>query len=216
MRHRRHQYRFNRTSEHQLALRRNLAQSLIEHGQITTTLPKARDVSAFAERAVTLAVTARKRADAKDAAGALRARRILARMLNDRSIIPKEKRGDYIGMSDSDRDRTLRALNGRRYRTGEPRGRLEFTGESVLHRLMEKVAPKFMDRPGGYTRVIRLPDRRVGDGGELAIVQFVGGEEAPRSLTKPARSARQRRSEARYRLAAQMAKGGPKARAADE
>ena len=44
--------------------------------------------------------------------------------------------------------------------------------KEVVRRLFEEVAPRFTDRPGGYTRVMRLGRRR-GDGAELAIIEFV-------------------------------------------
>src|SRR5438874_13829907 len=45
----------SRDTEHRKALRRNLAQSLFEHGKVRTTLPKAKEVRAFAEKLITLA-----------------------------------------------------------------------------------------------------------------------------------------------------------------
>jgi len=109
-------------------------------------------------------------------------------------------------MSDAKRHKTMRARSGRRYRTGAAKGRLDFTGESVTHRLIQTIAPKYADRPGGYTRVIRLADRRLGDQSELAIVQLVGDEEGPGSLTRPAKSARRRRADARYAAAVKAVK----------
>ncbi len=185
---------------------RNMAQNLIEHGQITTTLAKAKTLRPYVERLVTLAVRSRRFTSQSDAAGALRARRRIYRVLGDRGIIAAEHREAYVGMSDAARAKTMRMASGRRHRTGEPRGRLAFTAESVIHRLIEKIAPQFEDRPGGYTRVVRLADRRVGDASRLAILQLVGGEEAPLSLTKPAKSARKRRTDARYAMAIKAAK----------
>jgi large subunit ribosomal protein L17 len=83
---------------------------------------------------------------------------------------------------------------------------LVFTAESVVHRLIETVAPRFEDRPGGYTRLVHLSRRRLGDASPLAMIQLVGDEEAPTSLTKPKRSARKRRADARYAAAIQAAK----------
>ena len=185
---------------------RNLAQNLIEHGKITTTLPKAKTLRPYFEKLVTMAVRARKLTAAQDAAGALRARRAIHKLLSDRAVIDEKHRSAYAGMSDAARAKTLRMSSGRRYRTGEAKGRLEFTAESVTHRLIENVAARYLDRPGGYTRLIRMPDRRLGDASPLAMLQLVGGEEAPVSLTKPARSARKRRAEARYAMAARAAK----------
>ena len=109
-------------------------------------------------------------------------------------------------MSDALREKTMRMASGRRHRTGEPQGRLAFTAESVTHRLIETVAAKYEDRQGGYTRLIHLAEKRIGDSSELAVVQLVGDEEAPTSLTKPQRSARRRRTDARYAMAVKAAK----------
>lgn len=207
MRHRIHQRKLNRTSEHRKALLRNMAQNLVEHGRITTTLPKAKTLRPFFERLVTLAVKTRKLADADDKAGSLRARRRIHHLLGDRGLIPTEHRGDYEGMSDARRGKTMQMSSGRRYRAGGPKGRLAFTAESVMHRLIETVAPRFEDRPGGYTRLVRLADRRLGDAAPLAMLQLIGDEEAPLSVTKPGKTARRRRADARYSMAIKVAKG---------
>jgi len=47
--------------------------------------------------------------------------------------------------------------------------------KEIVQRLFDDIAPRFMDRPGGYTRVMRLGRRR-GDGAELAIIEFVDYE----------------------------------------
>lgn len=49
----------------------------------------------------------------------------------------------------------------------------------VLHKLFEEVAPRYRTRPGGYTRVIRLGQRRVGDAAEMAIIELVEAPKAP-------------------------------------
>lgn len=210
MRHRVDHRKLNRTSEHRKALLRNMAQSLIEHGQITTTLPKAKTLRPFFERLVTLAVRARRLGAADDRAGALRSRRRIHQLLGDRGLIPKEHRGTYEGMTDALRAKTMRMASGRRYRTGEPRGRLVFTAEAVVHRLIETIAPRYENRPGGYTRLVRLARRRVGDSTPLAVLQLVGDEEAPATLTKPAPSARKRQADARYAMAIKASKSWAK------
>lgn len=45
--------------------------------------------------------------------------------------------------------------------------------DEAARRLVEEVAPQFTDRPGGYTRIVKLPPRE-SDGGYEAIIQFVG------------------------------------------
>jgi large subunit ribosomal protein L17 len=181
-----------RTKEHRLALRRNLVQSLIEHGEIRTTLVKAKEVRAFAERLVTLAID-----------GGLAARQRAIAMLNDRAIIPAEHQADYDRMSDAKREKVRRARSGRHYRVNKPRPGVKFTTDSVIHRLFVEIGPRMKRRnesrdcSGGYTRIIRTPDRRLGDGGPIAILQFVGESDAPRpKLTD--KTQRKRRSAVRY------------------
>lgn len=210
MNHRVSQRKLNRTTSHRKALRRNLAQSLFEHGKITTTIPKAKDVRPFAERLITLAKRAR--------SGDLVARRQIHKLMGERSLIPAEHRDAYEQMSDSSRSQVMANRTGRRYRTGQPKGRLEFTAESITHRLINGVAGEFGDRNGGYTRLIKLAKRRVGDQSQLAVLELVGSEEGPGSVTKPATSARRRRANARYaavvKASKSFGKSSPKAESA--
>ena len=55
MRHRNAHRKLGRTTSHRLAMFRNMAASLIKHEQITTTLPKAREIRPYVEKLVTLA-----------------------------------------------------------------------------------------------------------------------------------------------------------------
>lgn len=45
---------------------------------------------------------------------------------------------------------------------------------TVIQKLFDEIGPQFAGRNGGYTRVIRLPLRRIGDNGQLAMLQLVG------------------------------------------
>jgi large subunit ribosomal protein L17 len=54
MRHRTDHRKLNRTSEHRIAMLRNMVASLFEHGRITTTLPKAKELRPIVEKLVTL------------------------------------------------------------------------------------------------------------------------------------------------------------------
>lgn len=207
MRHRIHHRKLNRTTSHRRALRRNMAQSIIEHGSIRTTLPKAKDLRPFVERLITLA----KRVRAADTPSArLQARRRIYQLMTDRVLIPADHQEAYEALSLAKRAKTLRSPSGRRYRVGAAKGKLNFTAQSVIHRLVNDVAPRFEERPGGYTRIIRLADRRIGDHSQLAVLQFVGGEEEPGSIVKLKKTARRLRTESRYAAAVKFLKASGK------
>jgi large subunit ribosomal protein L17 len=115
MRHGVAQRKLNRTSAHRTAMFANMAASLIKHEQITTTLPKAKELRPFVERLVTLA----KRGD-------LHARRIAISRVRDNEQVGKlfatlgprykARNGGYI--------RVLRA--GHRYGDNAPLAVIEF------------------------------------------------------------------------------------------
>jgi large subunit ribosomal protein L17 len=46
--------------------------------------------------------------------------------------------------------------------------------KGAVRALFAEVAPRFMDRPGGYTRIVRIAKPRLGDAGVQAILEFVG------------------------------------------
>ena len=86
----------------------------------------------------------------------------------------------------------------------------EILDKTVVQKLFDEIAPKYANRPGGYTRIIRLADRRIGDAGKQVLLQLVEeasaeGEAKPRST-----SSRRRRLAAKRRQAAESA-GSPAA-----
>lgn len=198
MRHRVAGKQLSRTSEHRLALRRNMAQSLFEHGQIETTIVKAKQMRPWVERLITLARKAR--------AGSLAARQRLIAVMGDRAVIPAEYQEQYNGMSDAERARVMHSRSGRRYRLGQARAGQKWTAISIVNHLINNVVGEFEGRPGGYTRVIKLGRFGKNDGGERAVLQLVGREETPGTVTRPEKTARKRRTERRYAAAAKAIK----------
>jgi large subunit ribosomal protein L17 len=184
-----------RTSAHSLAMRRNLAQSLFQYGEIETTLIKAKEVRPFVERLITLA---RKKT--------LVSRQRLIAMLNDRAALSKDEQERFDAMGYADRRRVMVNRSGRRHRTGKVpasynKNNVPFVATSVVNRLINDVAPRYAERPGGYTRIIRLSIRRIGDGTDLALLQLVGQpDEVPVQNVKKSTGLRRTRSAARIRF----------------
>jgi large subunit ribosomal protein L17 len=61
---------------------------------------------------------------------------------------------------------------------------------TVIRKLFSDIGPRYLDRPGGYTRIIRLSLRRLGDNGELCLLQLVGSEEKMEKEPKAAKKSR--------------------------
>ncbi len=176
-----------RTPAHLLAMRRNIAQSLFQYGQVQTTLVKAKEMRPFVEKLITLA---RK--------GTLESRRRVESILTDRAILTPEEEEKYVGMTDAQRTKVMVARSGRRHRTGRVpaaynKKKIPFVARSIVNKLVTEIAPSFKDRPGGYTRIIKLAKRRIGDDSQLAILQLVGQEEAPPTGIKKSRGVRRQK-----------------------
>ena len=175
MRHRKAGYKLNRTASHRQAMLRNLAASLFEHGQVVTTLPKAKAVQPFVEKVVTKA----KRGD-------IHARRRVIQMLgrdrrafdwqHDTSNASEEEKARIDEMRETAEQffDIPAADQTERNRYGEIR-----KAPRLVRHIFENVAPRFAEREGGYTRIIKLGRHRVGDAAELVLIQFVGAEEGP-------------------------------------
>jgi len=64
---------------------------------------------------------------------------------------------------------------------------------TVIGKLFSDIGPRYLDRPGGYTRIIRLSLRRLGDNGQLVLLQLIGKGEGPKKKAKSASKKRSRR-----------------------
>src|ERR671927_792186 len=108
--------KLGRTTAHRQAMFANMAAALIKHEQITTTLPKAKDLRPIVEKLVTLG-----------------------------------KRGD---------------LHARRQALSAMRD------IAMVRKLFDVLGPRYQERSGGYTRVIKA-GFRYGDSAPVAVIEFV-------------------------------------------
>lgn len=171
MRHRRKGRKLGRHPSHQRALLRSLATALFlterdasdeEHppktkGRIITTIEKAKEVRPLVERCITIA------------------RRVLPQIEAADQLEPNADRNSeqWCAWRQSERwqewSRAIAPVVAARRRT------LQLLGDKQAVRILfDDIAPRFADRQGGYTRVLRLPTPRLGDAGTRAILELVG------------------------------------------
>ena len=108
--------KLGRTSDHRKAMLRAMVTFLLENGKIETTVTRAKEVRAMAEKMITIGK-----------AGDLHSKRQVL---------------SYV------------------------------TKEDVAKKLFDEIAPKYADRNGGYTKIVKIGPRR-GDAAELAIIELV-------------------------------------------
>jgi large subunit ribosomal protein L17 len=161
----------SRDTEHRKAMRRNLVQSLFEHGKVRTTLPKAKEVKSMAEKLITLARR-----------NTLTARRAVISTLQDRRLVDENQ--DFIEQGPT---------------------------RTIVQKLFNDIAPSFADRAGGYTRIIKLSDFRIGDGGSLVLLQLLTEKSEPRGTVRRSAGLRRKRNEKKHTFASQALKKSAKA-----
>jgi large subunit ribosomal protein L17 len=171
MRHRVAGRQLSRNTSHRLAMRRNMAQSLIEHETISTTIQKAKEVKPFVEKLITLAKK-----------GKLQHRRRAISLLGNRRMMALED--------------------------GEP-----VQKGTVIGKLFSDLGPRYLDRPGGYSRIVHLSLRRLGDNGQLVLLQLLSKEEP---LKKERKTSSKKRSRRKTKVAAQAATPVPAEAKAEE
>lgn len=171
MRHRRRGRILGRDPEHQRALLRSLASALIlterdaqdddnkpkVKGRIITTLPKAKEVRPLVERCVTIACRALAQQEQADALNS-QAERHTDSWRAWRQSPRWHQWNQAIAPVVNARRRLLQLLG----------------NKAAVRVLCEEIAPRFVDRNGGYTRILQLAKPRLGDAGARAILEFVG------------------------------------------
>jgi large subunit ribosomal protein L17 len=181
MRHRVSGRKLGRNSSHRRALFRNMAASLIRTvrvdeddpnrpkvaGRIVTTVPKAKELRPYVERLVTMACHALPHQEAAEEF-ATSAERNTPDWQNWRKSEQWQRWNQAIAPAVSLRRRAFALLR----------------DNDAVEILFDELADRYRDRPGGYTRVVRLATRRLGDAGEQALIEFVGVGDRDRKKRK--------------------------------
>lgn len=145
MRHQSKKHHLGKAQDQRNALLRSLATELILHGEIKTTMARAKALKPYAENIITLAKQ-----------GTLHSRRLAAKFIFDKET------GKFMNFE------TGEVLQGVEKADKEQKA----VAQTILRKLFAETGKKYANRNGGYTRIYRMPPRR-GDAAEMALIQLV-------------------------------------------
>lgn len=183
MRHRVRGRKLGRNASHRKAMFRNMACSLIKTvrvdeddpqrprvaGRIVTTVPKAKELRPFVEKLVTLARKAAEH-EAAAAAFATDADKGSDAYQAWRKSEDWQKWSAAISPAVALRRRAFSMLR----------------DKEAVSILFDELAERFAERQGGYTRIVRLAEVRLGDSGAQALIEFVGERDRIKSKKRSA------------------------------
>lgn len=171
MRHKNRGRKLGRNPKHQRALLRNLATALIlterdaelddnepkVKGRIVTTIQKAKEVRPLVERCITMA------------------RRVLPQLEAAQALTPQADRHSQQWKAWRESDAWVQWSQAVAPVVAVRRQLMRLLrNKAAVRLLLSDLAPRFADRNGGYTRILRLAKPRLGDAGTRAILEFVG------------------------------------------
>ena len=145
MRHQSKKHHLGKAQDQRNALLRSLATELILHGEIKTTMARAKALKPYAENIISLAKQ-----------GTLHSRRLAAKFIFDKET------GKFMNFE------TGEVLEGVEKADKEKKA----IAQTILRKLFSETGKKYANRNGGYTRIYRMPPRR-GDAAEMALIQLV-------------------------------------------
>jgi len=174
--------KLGRNPNHQRALLKNLVISILmterdaesddnkpkTPGRIVTTLPKAKEVRPLLEKCITIAKKAQKHLKAAEEFGTSASPRTME-WERWRKSEAWQNWNKAIAPAVAARRRVMQLIG---------------NNKEAVSILFNVVAPRFEDRNGGYTRILKLFTPRLGDAGKRAILEFVGKNDRKRKRTQ--------------------------------
>jgi len=168
MRHKMAGKKLGRSTKQRNTLRRTLIQQLFHYEKIKTTEAKAKAIKGQAEKIITLA---RNRGDANRLIE-------LAEDGNEETLLQMltdTQAARLLGLAkdgkDADLEREAKSIAVHAQRLAAR----EITNRETLQKLFQDIAPRYVGRPGGYTRIIKIGKRK-GDAADMVQLSLVEGE----------------------------------------
>ena len=173
--------KLGRTASQRKALLRNQVTNLLYHGKIRTTETKAKEVRKIAESLIALAVrekdnfemvTVKAKVPMKDADGKRVKEVVDGKKVTKYSEVEKEIKKDLPSRLHA-RRRMMKVFYPVTEVPESHKGRKKNTKQiDMVEKMFDEIAPKYVNRSGGYTRIIKIAERK-GDGAMEVLLELV-------------------------------------------
>ena len=169
--------KLGRTTDQRLSILKTLTTDLILHGKIETTEARAKEVKSIADSLISLAIKEKDNFEMVDV-------KVSHAKLDEKGNKVTEKATSKNGkeylkvvreeVTESRQKDMPSRLNARRKMMKNINKVKDSDGKNVdlTAKLFNEIAPKYQDRNGGYTRIVKLGQRR-GDGAEVVVLQLI-------------------------------------------
>ena len=169
--------KLGRPTDQRIAILRGLVTFFLVNGRLETTEARAKEVQKIAEKLITIAIkdadnftSVQKKVSSakKDSAG----RKVTEKRESKNGAkyegVIREEKLDMVAVDSPSRLHARRKIISWIYRVKDNEG----NPINLANKLFEEIAPKFKDRKGGYTRIMKLGVRR-GDAAEMVVIELV-------------------------------------------
>ena len=169
--------KMGRASDQRTAILKNMVTTMIINGKVETTVARAKEVSAIVEGLVASAVKEKDNFTTKEitvSAAKLdgKGKKVLKTKTSKAGkkyeVVDREVKTKTVQIDNASRLAARRQMIKWCYKSHDSEGNII----NPVNKLFDDIAPKYVGRTGGYTRIIRIGARR-GDGSEMAILEFV-------------------------------------------
>lgn len=169
--------KLGRTADQRRAMLRGLVTALLQNGRIVTTETRAKEVQSIAERLIGIAVREADNFESKqvtvsaakvNAKGKAITTKKTSKNGREYTVKERESKTELRRVDQPSRLAARKQAIAYVYKTKDAEG----NNVSVVNKLFDEIAPKYKDRKGGYTRVVKTGPRR-GDAAPMAILELV-------------------------------------------
>lgn len=169
--------KLGRTTDIRMAMLKNLTTDLLVYGKVETTLPRAKEVKSIADSLISLAI--KEKDNFEEVEVTIKKAKLDSKGNKVTELVKSKNGNEYLKVVKEEvkekrqKDMPTR-LNARR-KMMKMLNKVKDSEGNVVDlpsKLFNEIAPKYADRVGGYTRILKTEQRR-GDAAEMVILQLV-------------------------------------------